>query len=152
MVKLKYVIKIVAYIWSKPNIWSNFIWSNSNTWSNESYGHFACIWSNMQQIYDQNSRKSPYIIVTDMTCLLVNWTDVTSQNPRSRIKFAIARTNVHSRSLPYVVSFTDPLPLGRSLGTWSAPMWEGWCARLGTIGHTLYCMVLKQYGKHEWNY
>ena len=23
MVKLKYVIKIVAYIWSKPNIWSN---------------------------------------------------------------------------------------------------------------------------------
>ena len=43
MVKLKYVIKIVAYIWSKPNIWPNFIWSNSNTWANESYGHSAHI-------------------------------------------------------------------------------------------------------------
>ena len=51
---------------------------NSNTWSNISYGHFVfhhvfellnahILWSNMQQIYGQNSRRSPYIIVTDMT-------------------------------------------------------------------------------------
>ena len=39
----------------------------------------AHIWSNMQQIYyGHNSRRSPYIIVTDMMYLLVNWTDVTS--------------------------------------------------------------------------
>ena len=87
MVKRKYVIIIVAYIWSKPNIWSNFIWLNSNTWSNESYGHFAHIWSNMQQIYGQNSRRSPYIIVTDMMYLLVNWTDVTSTESQPEFAF-----------------------------------------------------------------
>ena len=41
--------QIVAYICSKPNIWSNFICSNSNTWPNKSYDHFPHIWSNMQQ-------------------------------------------------------------------------------------------------------
>ena len=47
------------------------------------------IWSNMQQIYGQNLRRSPYIIVTDMTYLLVNWTDLTSiesQPGRARIR------------------------------------------------------------------
>ena len=108
MVKLKYVVKIVAYIWSKLNIWSN-----------ESYGHFAHIWSNTQQIYGQNSRRSPYIIVTDMTYLLVNCTDVTStesqpdlQNPRSTFANKI-RDRAHKRSFTrYVVSFMDPPPLG----------------------------------------
>ena len=58
----------------------------------------AHIWSNMQQIYGQNSRRSPYIIVTDMTYLLVNWTDVTSTKLQpAGPEFAIARTN-------------DPLP------------------------------------------
>ena len=52
MVKLKYVIKLVADICSKPDImWLNFIWSNSNTWSNVSYGQIykfcisPCIWA-----------------------------------------------------------------------------------------------------------
>ena len=86
MVKLKYVVKIVAYIWSKLNI----------LWSNESYGHFAHIWSNMQQIYGQNSRRSPYIIVTDMTYLLVNWTDVTSTESAFANKI---RDRAHKRTL-----------------------------------------------------
>ena len=109
MVKLKYVVKIVAYIWSKLNIWSN-----------KSYGHFAHIWSNTQQIYGQNSRRSPYIIVTDMTYLLVNWTDVTSTESQPESAFANKiRDRAHKRSFTrYVVSFTDPPPLGRSLGTW----------------------------------
>ena len=98
------------YIWSKPNIWSNFICSNSNTWSNESYGRFPHIWSNMQQIYGQNLRKPPYIIVTDMTYLLVNWTDVTSTESAFSNKIS---DRAHKRSFTrYVVSFTDPPPLG----------------------------------------
>ena len=62
MVKLKYMVKIVADICSKSNIWSKFIWANSNTWSNIQIFRFtmylslnAHIWSNMQQIYGQNS-------------------------------------------------------------------------------------------------
>ena len=116
MVKLKYVVKIVAYIWSKPNIWSNLYDQNSNTWSNESCGHFPHIWSNMKQIYGQNSRRSPYIIVTDMTYLLVNWTDVTSTESQPESAFANKiRDRPHKRSFTrYVVSFTDPAPLGRT--------------------------------------
>ena len=95
MVKLKYVVKIVAYIWSKLNIWSN-----------ESYGHFAHIWSNTQQIYGQNSRRSPYIIVTDMTYLLVNWTDVMSTESQPESAFANKiRDRAHKRSFTrYVVA------------------------------------------------
>ena len=98
MVKLKYVVKIVAYIWSKLNIWSN-----------ESYAHFAHIWSNTQQIYGQNSRRSPYIIVTDMTYLLVNWTDVTSTESQPESAFANKiRDRAHKRSFTrYVVSFAN---------------------------------------------
>ena len=108
--------QIVAYLWSKPNIWSNFICSNSNTWSNESFGHSPHIWSNMQQIYGQNLRKSPYIIVTDMTYLLVNWTNVTSTESVFANKIS---DRAHKRSFTrYVVSFMDPPLLGRSLGTW----------------------------------
>ena len=107
--------QIVAYICSKPNIWSNFICSNSNKWSNKSYGHFPHIWSNMQQIYGQNLRKSPYIIVTDMTYLLVNWTDVTSTESTFANKIS---DRAHKRSFTrYVVSFTDgPAPSGAESG------------------------------------
>ena len=125
MVKLKYVVKIVAYIWSKLNIWSN-----------ESYSHFANIWSNMQQIYGQNSRRWPYIIVTDMTYLLVNWTDVTSaeSQPESAFENKI-RDRAHKRSFTrYVVSFMDPPPLG----TWPSrsatiPPSQGWRAPLQSL-------------------
>ena len=103
MVKLKYVVKIVAYVWSKPNIWSN-----------ESYGHFAHIWSNTQQIYGQNSRRSPYIIVTDMTYLLVNWTDVTSTESQPESAFANKiRDRAHKRSLyPLRSLVLGPAPSG----------------------------------------
>ena len=76
----------------------------------------------MKQIYGQNSRRSPYIIVTDMTYLLVNWTDVTSTKSQPESAFANKiRDRAHKRSFTrYVVSFTDPPPLGRSLGTWPA--------------------------------
>ena len=85
----------------------------------------------MKQIYDQNSRRSPYIIVTDMTYLLVNWTDVTSTESQPESAFANKiRDRAHKRSFTrYVVSFTvvsspDPtleeekglVNLGRILG------------------------------------
>ena len=50
----------------------------------------------MQQIYGQNSRRSPYIIVTDMTYLLVNWTDVTSTESAFANKI---RDRAHKRTL-----------------------------------------------------
>ena len=143
--------QIVAYLWSKPNIWSNFICSNSNTWSNESYGHFSHIWSNMQQIYGQNSRKSPYIIVTDMTYLLVNWTDVTSTESAFANKI---RDRAHKRT-PTILTLCSLVhgrpPLGRSLGTWSFRSAPG-LVRETRYNRTLYYCMAKQYGKHEWNY
>ena len=67
----------------------------------------AHIWSNMQQIYGQNSRRSPYIIVTDMTYLLVNWTDVTSTESYPESAFANKiRDRAHSvhKSTPTILT------------------------------------------------
>ena len=126
--KLKYMVKLESDIWSNSNMWSKLLpiygqsqiygqILNSNIWSNESYGHFSHIWSNMKQVYGQNSRRSPYIIVTDMTYLLVNWTDVTSTESQPESAFANKiRDRAHKRSFTrYVVSFMDPPPLG---GVW----------------------------------
>ena len=118
MIKLKYVVKLLP-IYGQSQIYGQILYAicpHSNTLSNESYGHFPhIIWSTMQQIYGQNLRKSPYIIVTDMTYVLVNWTDVTS----TEAAFAKISGRAHKRSFTrYVVSFTDPPPLGRSLGIW----------------------------------
>ena len=92
----------------------------------------------MQQIYyGQNSRKSPYIIVTDMTYLLVNWIDVTST------EFAFAnfiRDRAHKRTLTI-------LTLCSLVQAESGDLIIS--LRAGTHNQTLYCMVLKQYGKHE---
>ena len=64
MVKLKYVVKIVAYIWSKPNIGQILYDQTSNSWSNENYGHFphsymvkhaANIWSKFKKVPLYNS-------------------------------------------------------------------------------------------------
>ena len=54
----------------------------------------------MQQIYGQNSRRSPYIIVTDMTYLLVYWIDVTSTESQPESGFANKiRDRAHTRTL-----------------------------------------------------
>ena len=115
MVKLKYMVKIVAYSYMvkakymvkfymiklkymvKRKLWSFFPYMVK---------HAANIWS--------NSRRSPYIIVTDMTYLLVNWTDVISTESQPESAFANKiRDRAHKRSFTrYVVSFTDPPPPG----------------------------------------
>ena len=94
MVKLKYVVKLLP-IYAQSQIYGQILWSN------ESYGHFPHIWSNMQQMYGQNLRKFPYIIVTDMTYLLVNWTDVTSTESAFANKI---RDRAHKRTHdPYLM-------------------------------------------------
>ena len=102
----------------------------------------------MQQIYGQNSRKSPYIIVTDMTYLLVNWTDVTSTESAFANKI---RDRAHKRT-PTILTLCGLVhgrpPLGRSLGT-SLRSYVGGLVRETRYNRTLYCMALKQYGKHE---
>ena len=100
----------------------------------------------MQQIYGQNLRKSPYIIVTDMTYLLVNWTDVTSAESAFANKI---RDRAHKRTLTILTLCSlvhGPAPFRAESGDLII---SGWCVRLGTYNRTLYCMVLKQYGKHE---
>ena len=89
--KLKYMVKLESDIWStqlcgqncclymvKAKYMVKFYMIKLKYMVKRKLWSFSHIWSNMQQIYGQNSRKSPYIIVTDMTYLLVNWTDVTS--------------------------------------------------------------------------
>ena len=95
MIKLKYMVK--------RKLWSFFPYMVK---------HEANIWSKFKKI--------PYIVVTDMTYLLVNWTDVTSTESQTESAFANKICDrAHKRSFTrYVVSFTDPPPLGRSLGIW----------------------------------
>ena len=118
MVKLKYVVKMLPIYMVKAKYMVKFYMIKLKYMVKQKLWSFPHIWSNMKQIYSQNSRRSPYIIVTDMTYLLVNWTDVTSTESQPESAFANKiRDRPHKRPFTrYVVSFTDPPPLGRSLG------------------------------------
>ena len=103
----------------------------------------------MQQIYGQNSRRSPYIIVTDMTYLLVNWTDVTSTE--SAFTFANKiRDRAHKRTLTILTlcSLVHGPPFRAESGDLiiSLRSYVGGLVRETRYNRTLYCMVLKQYG------
>ena len=103
-------------------------------------------------------KNSPYIIVTDMTYLLVNWTDVTSQNhsrAESESTFANKiRDRAYKRS-PTILTLCSlvhgPAPFRAESGdlTISLRSYVGGLVRQTRYNRTLYCMVLKQYGKHE---
>ena len=105
------------------------------------------------KICGQNSRKSPYIIVTDMTYLLVNWIDVTSTESAFANKI---RDRAHKRTLTILTLCSlvhGPAPSGAESGDLALslrynPSFVG-LARETRYNRTLYCMVLKQYGKHE---
>ena len=97
----------------------------------------------MQQIYGQNSRKSPYIIVTDMTYLLVNWTDVTSTESAFANKI---RDCAHKGTLTILTLCSlvhGPAPFRAESGD-SLRFYVG-----GLVRETRYNRTLKQYGKHE---
>ena len=106
----------------------------------------------MQQIYGQNSRRS---IVTDMTYLLVNWTDVTSTESQPESAFANKiRDRAHKRTLTILTLCSlvhGPAPFRAESGdlTISLRSYVGGLVRETRYNQTLYCMVLKQYGKHE---
>ena len=136
--KLKYMVKLESDIWSNSNMWSKLlpIYGQSQIYGQILYDRtqihgqtkimviFPIILygQTCSKYNSQNSRRSPYIMVTDMTYLLVNWTDVTSTESQPESAFANKiRDRAHKRSFTryvHVVSFTDPPPLGRSLGTW----------------------------------
>ena len=112
----KCMVKLESDIWSNSNMWSKLlsIWSKAKymvkfymiklkymvkrkLWSFFPYmvKHAANIWSKFKKI--------PFIIVTDMTYLLVNWTDVTSTESAFANKIrdpARAQTYTHD---PYLM-------------------------------------------------
>ena len=78
MVKLKYVVKLLP-IYGQSQIYGQILYVQTQIHGQTKVMVISPIYGQTCRKYMVKIlRKSPYIIVKDMTYLLVNWTDVTS--------------------------------------------------------------------------